>query len=79
MENYYDKSKLSLNVFEDFEKQTSWQSYTTLLITDISHLEKDKDLLAMTLNGGTMKGTKGQSRGQSGTRGKSVMNSTGRK
>ena len=34
-EIYYDKQKLSDNVFEDFEKQTSWQSYTTLLITDI--------------------------------------------
>ena len=35
MENYYDPNKLSLNVFDDFEKQTSWQSYTTSLITDI--------------------------------------------
>ena len=76
MENYYDKSKLSLNVFEDFEKQTSWQSYTTLLITDISHLEKDKDLLAMTLKGGTMKG---QSKNQSGTRGKSMIGGTGKR
>jgi hypothetical protein len=34
-ENYNDAEKLSRKVFEDFEKQTSWQSYTTLLITDI--------------------------------------------
>ncbi len=35
LENYHDKKKLAASVFEDFEKQTSWQSYTTLLITDI--------------------------------------------
>jgi len=42
MENYNDKKKLSLNVFDDFEKQTSWQSYTTLLITDIDNLNEGK-------------------------------------
>jgi hypothetical protein len=36
LENYNDVNKLSANVFDDFEKQTSWQSYTTLLITDIN-------------------------------------------
>jgi hypothetical protein len=45
-ENYQDKTKLSLNVFEDFEKQTSWQSYTTLLITDIKNVADKKELLA---------------------------------
>jgi len=35
MEIKNDKKKLSACVFDDFEKQTSWQSYTTLLITDI--------------------------------------------
>jgi len=27
---------LAANIFEDFEKQESWQSYTTLLFADIS-------------------------------------------
>jgi hypothetical protein len=35
MENYTDKDKLKVNIFEDFEKQESWQSYTTLLFADI--------------------------------------------
>ena len=34
LENYSDKDKLALNIFEDFEKQESWQSYTTLLFAD---------------------------------------------
>lgn len=42
MENYADINKLSARVFEDFEKQTSWQSYTTLLIADIKDEKKDK-------------------------------------
>jgi hypothetical protein len=43
LENYNDINKLSARVFEDFEKQTSWQSYTTLLIADIRDEKKDKD------------------------------------
>jgi hypothetical protein len=51
VENYNDKAKLSVNVFEDFEKQTSWQSYTTLLITDIVNDKIDrKEFLARTHN-----------------------------
>jgi len=42
LENYADINKLSARVFEDFEKQTSWQSYTTLLIADIKDEKKDK-------------------------------------
>lgn len=42
MENYNDKAKLSANVFEDFENQTAWQSFTTLLITDIVGNEVDE-------------------------------------
>ena len=49
MENYQDKGKLSLNVFEDFEKQTSWQAYTTLLITHVDNMNDKKDIL-MTKN-----------------------------
>lgn len=49
-ENYYDKQKLTLNVFEDFEKQTSWQSYTTLLITDIDVINDKKEILGATRN-----------------------------
>ena len=33
---------LALNIFEDFEKQESWQSYTTLLFADLSKIESDK-------------------------------------
>jgi len=33
---YSDKEKLKKNIFEDFEKQESWQSYTTLLFADIN-------------------------------------------
>ena len=40
--NYNDINKLSERVFEDFEEQTSWQSYTTLLIADIKDEKKDK-------------------------------------
>jgi hypothetical protein len=36
MENYNNANKLSMSVFDDFEKQTSWQSYTTLLVTDVN-------------------------------------------
>ncbi len=35
MENYTDQDKLKKNIFQDFEKQESWQSYTTLLFADI--------------------------------------------
>lgn len=35
LENYREKDKLKANIFEDFEKQESWQSYTTLLFADI--------------------------------------------
>jgi hypothetical protein len=60
LENYNDKSKLSQNVFDDFEKQTSWQSYTTLLITDIDGLNKEpaggmNRGLTMRSGAGTMK------------------------
>ena len=41
-ENYSEKDKLALNIFEDFEKQESWQSYTTLLFADLSKIESDK-------------------------------------
>ena len=27
---------MALNIFEDFEKQESWQSYTTLLFADLT-------------------------------------------
>lgn len=46
MENYHDNDKLTMNVFEDFEKQTSWQSFTTLLITDIGNFSEDSKLQA---------------------------------
>ena len=36
---YSDKEKLKQNIFEDFEKQESWQSYTTLLFADINTRE----------------------------------------
>jgi deoxyhypusine synthase len=52
-ENYYDKEKLSVNVFDDFEKQTSWQSFTTLLITDIANegiAEKKNTFLNKTMS-----------------------------
>jgi len=41
-EMYSDKEKLKRNIFEDFEKQESWQSYTTLLFADISTLDQKK-------------------------------------
>jgi len=41
-ENYSDKSKLAMNVFEDFEKQESWQAYTTLLFADLAKEGGDK-------------------------------------
>lgn len=41
-ENYSEKNKLALNIFEDFEKQESWQSYTTLLFADLSKIDDDK-------------------------------------
>jgi len=40
-ENYFDKGKLALNIFEDFEKQECWQSYTTLLFADLSNGESN--------------------------------------
>jgi len=33
---YSNPNKLKDNIFADFEKQESWQSYTTLLFTDIN-------------------------------------------
>lgn len=41
-ENYSEGNKLAMNIFEDFEKQESWQSYTTLLFADLSKVEADK-------------------------------------
>ncbi len=41
-EMYSDKEKLKANIFEDFEKQESWQSYTTLLFADITIDDKKK-------------------------------------
>jgi len=34
-ENYSDIKKLCANVYEDFEKQECWQSYTMLLFSDL--------------------------------------------
>jgi len=53
-EHYNDSNKLQKNIFEDFEKQESWQSYTTLLFADLSKkedIEKEK----LTLNSTTKK------------------------
>jgi len=40
-ENYVDKNKLVQNIFDDFEKQECWQSYTTLLFADLSNGESN--------------------------------------
>lgn len=57
LENYNDKNKLSANVFEDFEKQTAWQSFTTLLITDIvsdNNEDKNGGTFSKTVTGGAL-------------------------
>lgn len=46
---YSDKDKLKLNIFNDFEKQESWQSYTTLLFADIN---TKNDIKTFTKNNG---------------------------
>lgn len=33
---YLNKDKLRDNIFKDFEKQESWQSYTTLLFAELN-------------------------------------------
>jgi hypothetical protein len=43
-DNYSDKEKLALNIFEDFEKQESWQSYTTLLFADLTKVEQANEI-----------------------------------
>lgn len=35
-ENYKDNNKLAMDVFEDFERQESWLSYSTLLFADVN-------------------------------------------
>jgi len=35
-EGYMDKENLKRNIIQDFEKQESWQSYSTLLFADIN-------------------------------------------
>jgi len=54
-EQYTEKDKLALNIFEDFEKQESWQSYTTLLFADLSKIEADKKKDDERYLGGTKK------------------------
>jgi len=49
-ENYSEKDKLARNIFEDFEKQESWQSYTTLLFADLSKIEADKKKIGDNIN-----------------------------
>ena len=40
-ENYSEQGKLALNIYDDFEKQESWQSYTTLLFADLGNETKE--------------------------------------
>jgi len=40
-EKFTDSQKLAMNIFDDFGKQDSWQSYTTLLVAD-AEVNKDK-------------------------------------
>ena len=40
-EKFNDSEKLAKNIFDDFGKQDSWQSYTTLLVAD-AEVNKDK-------------------------------------
>jgi hypothetical protein len=43
-EMYLNKDKLRDNIFKDFEKQESWQSYTTLLFAELNtNMQKKKN------------------------------------